>query len=76
VTDRLIGYIGISVPTFLPDILPAVEVGWRFDPEAWGRGYASEGAREVLIPANSRRGEVMGLLHEMSRAEYLAEIEG
>src|SRR5712671_1401263 len=28
--ERLIGYVGLSVPTFLPEILPAVEVGWRF----------------------------------------------
>jgi RimJ/RimL family protein N-acetyltransferase len=110
-TSQIIGYVGISVPTFLPEILPAVEVGWRLDPTAWSKGYASEGARAALaeafttlaleevcsvpqvgnpassrvcdrlgmrlertvsIPANSRRGEVHGLLYKMTRAEWLA----
>ena len=47
-TQETIGYVGLSVPTFLPEILPAVEVGWRFDPAHWGRGLASEGARAAL----------------------------
>lgn len=43
-----IGYVGLSVPMFLPEILPAVEVGWRLDPAFWGHGLASEGARAAL----------------------------
>jgi RimJ/RimL family protein N-acetyltransferase len=36
------GWAGLSVPAFLPEILPAVEVGWRLG-SAWrGRGYATE----------------------------------
>jgi RimJ/RimL family protein N-acetyltransferase len=50
-TQRLIGYVGISVPTFLPEVLPAVEVGWRLDPSVWGKGYATEGATAALDEA-------------------------
>jgi RimJ/RimL family protein N-acetyltransferase len=44
----LLGFCGLSVPTFLPDVLPAVEVGWRLARPAWGRGLATEGARAAL----------------------------
>jgi RimJ/RimL family protein N-acetyltransferase len=47
-TGTLLGFIGLSVPTFLPEILPAVEVGWRLDPGWWGRGLATEGARAMV----------------------------
>jgi RimJ/RimL family protein N-acetyltransferase len=50
-TGRTIGCLGLSVPTFLPEILPAVEVGRRLDPAVWGRGYATEGARAALEQA-------------------------
>ena len=42
---RLIGYIGLAVPTWLPEVMPAVEVGWRLHPDHWGRGLATEGGR-------------------------------
>ena len=48
---RIIGYVGLSVPTFLPEILPAVEVGWRLSPTVWGRGFATEGATAALNQA-------------------------
>ena len=47
-TGRLIGYIGLSAPDWLPEVMPAVEVGWRLDPPFWGRGLATEGARAAL----------------------------
>lgn len=47
-TDELIGYIGLTVPEFLPEILPAVEVGWRIHPRHWGQGLATEGGHASL----------------------------
>ena len=45
---RFIGFAGLSQPTFLPEIMPAVEVGWRLARQNWGRGYATEAARAAL----------------------------
>ena len=46
--SRLIGYEGLAIPYFLPEVLPAVELGYRFDPDAWGRGYATEAGAASL----------------------------
>src|SRR3954452_945060 len=43
-----LGFAGLAVPSFLPAILPAVEVGWRLARPAWGRGLATEAARAAL----------------------------
>lgn len=43
-----IGMVGLSVPSFDAAFMPAVEIGWRIGAEYWGRGYASEAAREAL----------------------------
>jgi RimJ/RimL family protein N-acetyltransferase len=41
-SGALAGWAGLSVPSFLPEILPATEVGWRLG-SAWrGRGFATE----------------------------------
>ena len=47
-SNQLIGFTGLAEPTFLPEIMPAVEVGWRFARQSWGNGYATEAARAVL----------------------------
>jgi RimJ/RimL family protein N-acetyltransferase len=39
-----IGFCGLSVPTFLPEILPAIEIGWRLARRVWGKGLATEAA--------------------------------
>ncbi|MFC5907878.1 GNAT family N-acetyltransferase [Streptacidiphilus monticola] len=43
-----VGWVGLAVPAFLPEILPAVEIGWRLRRPCWGRGYATEAARAAL----------------------------
>jgi RimJ/RimL family protein N-acetyltransferase len=45
---RLIGFLGLEPPAFLPEVMPTVEVGWRLDPDYWGRGLATEGGRAAL----------------------------
>lgn len=47
----LIGILGLSVPTDVRELLPAVSVGWRIAPTAWGDGYATEGAGALLEEA-------------------------
>lgn len=47
-TGELIGNTGLAVPDFLPEILPAVEIGWRLARAHWRRGYATEAARAAL----------------------------
>lgn len=50
-TGEYAGWVTLAVPGFLPEILPAVEIGWRLRREHWGRGYATEAADEQARPA-------------------------
>jgi RimJ/RimL family protein N-acetyltransferase len=47
-TGAFAGFVGLAIPSFLPELLPAVEVGWRLAREHWGNGYATEGARASM----------------------------
>ena len=47
-TSDLIGFTGLSLPDFLPEVLPSVEIGWRFSKPSWGKGFASEAAAAAL----------------------------
>ncbi|MEV6393856.1 GNAT family N-acetyltransferase [Streptomyces sp. NPDC051907] len=55
-SGELAGFTGLSVPTFLPEVLPAVEIGWRLGRPFWGQGYASEAAQATLEFALQDRG--------------------
>jgi ribosomal-protein-alanine N-acetyltransferase len=46
-----IGYIGVAVPKFAAHFTPCVEIGWRLSAAHWGRGLATEGAREIARQA-------------------------
>lgn len=70
-----VGFTGLAVPTFEAAFTPCVEVAWRLAAEHWGRGYATEAAREAVrfgfeglglgelvsftVPANVRSRAVM-----------------
>lgn len=47
-TGDFIGWAGLAVPDFLPEVLPAVEIGWRLDRRFWGYGYATEAATAAM----------------------------
>ncbi len=48
IDNRFIGFIGISNVTFESYFTPCIEIGWRLKKEAWGKGYATEGAKACL----------------------------
>ncbi|OAR24017.1 acetyltransferase [Streptomyces sp. ERV7] len=55
-SGELAGVTGLSVPTYLPEVLPAVEISWRLGRQFWGQGYASEAAQASLEFALQDRG--------------------
>ncbi|MGC9669978.1 GNAT family N-acetyltransferase [Planosporangium sp. 12N6] len=55
-TGELAGFTGLATPDFLPEIMPAVEIGWRLGRRYWGHGYATEAAGAALRFAFAGRG--------------------
>jgi RimJ/RimL family protein N-acetyltransferase len=55
-SGELAGFAGLSVPAFLPEVLPAVAISWRLGQQFWGQGYASEAAHATLEFALQDRG--------------------
>ncbi|WP_042416902.1 GNAT family N-acetyltransferase [Streptacidiphilus anmyonensis] len=50
------GWVTLAEPRFLPQLLPVVEIGWRFRRAFWGRGYATEAAAPLLAFAFDEAG--------------------
>jgi ribosomal-protein-alanine N-acetyltransferase len=47
-TDTFIGLIGFLRPRYEAPFSPPVEIGWRLHQDAWGQGFATEGAKACL----------------------------
>jgi RimJ/RimL family protein N-acetyltransferase len=55
-TGELAGFTGLALPTFLPEVLPDFEIGWRLARRHWGHGLATEAAQAVLAHARDELG--------------------
>ncbi|KXF81925.1 GNAT family N-acetyltransferase [Enterovibrio coralii] len=45
---KFIGFVGLhEAPSAMP-FSPCIEIGWRLSKEHWGKGYATEAAKDVL----------------------------
>ena len=47
-TGELIGFIGLAFQDYSSDFTPSVDIGWRLRKTAWGKGFATEGAKRCL----------------------------
>jgi RimJ/RimL family protein N-acetyltransferase len=47
-TSEFIGFIGLAYQEYEAEFTPATDIGWRLKKRAWGKGYATEGAKRCL----------------------------
>ncbi|MFT6337428.1 MAG: RimJ/RimL family protein N-acetyltransferase [Saprospiraceae bacterium] len=47
-TKEFIGMIGLAFQEYKSDFTPSIDIGWRLKRNAWGKGYATEGAKRCL----------------------------
>lgn len=45
---QLVGTVGFTTPEWLPEVMPARDVGWTIVQEHQGHGYATEAARATI----------------------------
>lgn len=55
-SGELAGFTGLTMPEFLPEVMPSVAISWRLGTQFWGQGYASEAAHATLEFALQDRG--------------------
>jgi ribosomal-protein-alanine N-acetyltransferase len=48
IQSKFIGFVGLHIPINKMPFSPCVEIGWRLSKHYWGKGYATEAAKEVL----------------------------
>ena len=48
-TGDFIGFIGFAFQDYKTKFTPATDIGWRLKKSAWGKGFATEGAKRCLL---------------------------
>ncbi len=72
----LLGFAGLQIVPFDAAFTPAIEVGWRMLPSAWGHGYATEAARAAIDDGFARLSieqVVAFTVHANSRSEAVMQ---
>lgn len=73
---RLLGFVGVAYPTWLPALAQRPELGWRLARDVWGRGLATEAACAARDDAFGRLAlpELISIIHpDNRRSQRLAE---
>jgi RimJ/RimL family protein N-acetyltransferase len=76
---QLIGFCGVSHPTFIPAVADRPELGYRLARPAWGQGFATEAALACRDDAFYRAGllELISLIDPANtRSQRVAEKVG
>jgi RimJ/RimL family protein N-acetyltransferase len=72
---RLIGFVGVAYPAYLPEVADRPELGWRLGRASWGHGYATEAALAARDDAFGRLGlpALISIIHpENERSQRVA----